>query len=182
MNNKHLALVIVGFLIICIVQGSLSMQNTANKRRAEAEKQRAAVNNSLSQLSRNTLQFNEFKDGSSHLVEYLQKWQSHFNEIDSAQRAELNISLRIKEDNLVSLAQRYEMITLKGNPTVPRALRAYLTFEDNYARVLNWIGRVEQQLPTMRIMSLQLTKGTAANDLRAVIMLDQPLIATVPAK
>jgi len=177
MNSKHLAVVVVGLLIICIVQGSLSMQNTANKRRQEAEKQRSAVNQTQSQLSRSTTQLNDFKKNSAYLVEYLQKWQSYFNEVDSAQRAELNISLRIKEDNLVSLSQRYEMVTLKGNATVPRALRAYLTFEDNYARVLNWIGRVEQQLPTMRIMSLQLSKGTAANDLRAVIMLDQPLAA-----
>jgi len=180
-NSKHLATVVIGFLIICIVQGSLSMRGAANKRQQEADAQRQAVNVAQGQLTRESNQLDEFRKNSSQLVDYLKKWQSFFSEVDSPQRAELNISLKIKDDNLVSLSQRYEMVTLKGNPTVNRTLRAYLTFEDDYTRLLNWLGRVEQQIPTMRIMSLQFTKGTAANDLRVMMVLDQPMIPPPPA-
>lgn len=180
MNNKHLAAVVVGFLIICIVQGSLSMRGAANKRQQEADTQRRAVSAVQGQLTRESGQLADFRKNSSQLVDYLGKWQPFFNDVDSPQRAELNISLKIKEDNLVSLSQRYEMVTLKGNPTVNRSLRAYLTFEDDYTKVLRWLGRVEQQIPTMRIMSLQFSKGTAANDLRATMILDQPMVPPPP--
>lgn len=152
------------------------MQGIANKRQQEANSETQLANAAQAQIIRDTAQLNEFKNTSTQLVEYLKKWQPYFNELDSAQRAELNLSLKIKEDNLVGLSQRYEIVTLKGNASIPRALRAYLTFEDDYVRLLNWFGRIEQQLPTMRINSIQISKGTAANDLRMTLVLDQPLI------
>lgn len=176
MNNKHVATIVIALLIVAIVQGSLSMRGIANTRQQEADKQSQLATAAQTQLARETLQFDEFKRSSTQLVDYLAKWQPYFSDLDSAQRAELNISLKIKENNLVGLSQRYEMVSLKGNASIPRALRAYLTFEDDYVRLLNWLGRIEQQLPTMRINSIQISKGTAANDLRMTIVLDQPLV------
>ena len=65
---------------------------------------------------------------------------------------------------------------MKGNASVPTALRAILIFEDDYVRLLNWLGQIEATMPTVRISSAHLTKGTRANDLRMEVAIDQPLI------
>ena len=84
--------------------------------------------------------------------------------------------MRIKEANLVNLAQRFEQSPLKGNASIPSTMRAYLTFEDDYARLMNWLGDLEVKMPTVRTSSARLSKGTRANDLRIELVLEQPLL------
>ena len=66
---------------------------------------------------------------------------------------------------------------MKGNDSIPKTMRAYLTFEDDYARLLNWLGDLEVKMPTVRTSSARLSKGTRANDLRMEIVLEQPLLS-----
>jgi len=84
--------------------------------------------------------------------------------------------MRVKEANLVNLAQRFELGTVKNNPSIPTAMRTYLTFEDDYPRLMNWLGDLEVKMPTLRISSVRLSKGTRPIDLRAEIILEHPLL------
>jgi len=65
---------------------------------------------------------------------------------------------------------------VKGNESIPKTMKAYLTFEDDYARLLNWLGDLEVKMPTLRTSSVRLAKGTRANDLRMEVVLEQPLL------
>lgn len=176
MNNKHIACVIVVVLIVCMLQGSAWMNSRMQKMQTEARDASSKVEASNQRLKIERRQLEELRTNSRKLIEYLKVWQPYFDAVDSPQAAELKISLRIKEDNLTSLAQRYEVVGQPGNKSLPYIMRAYLTFEDDYSRVLNWLGSVESQLPTARVSSLKLSKGTGANDLRMEMILEQPLL------
>ncbi len=177
MNKKHLACAIVFIVIICIVQASLSMNRRMLKMRADAAKAEQTANISSSQLTHEHLQLEGLRKTSKPLIDYLNLWQPYFSSVDSPQNAELKISLKIKEDNLITLSQRYEVASQKNNRSLPSLMRAHVTFEDNYSRLLNWIGRLEQELPTMRISSVRVAKGTGPNDLKLDMTLEQPIMS-----
>ena len=109
-------------------------------------------------------------------MDFLKIWQPYFQTIDTPQSAEINFTMRVKSSNLVNLSQRFDLVSMKGNTSVPTAMRAMLTFEDDYVRLLNWLGQIEATMPTVRVSSIHLTKGSRANDLRMEVSVDQPLI------
>ncbi len=175
MNNKHVACGIVIFLIICLAQGTLWMNRRMQKMQSDENKARQEANVASMQLMREQREFTELRTNSRSLIHYLDTWQPFFDQADSPQSAELKISLKIKEDNLVNLAQRYEVVPQKNNRSLPYLMRAHVTFEDDYARLLNWLGQIESQIPTMRVGSVRIAKGTGPNDLKMDLILEEPV-------
>jgi len=175
MNNKHVACGIVIFLIICLAQGTLWMNRRMQKMQKDEATARQQTNISSMQLQREQRELTDLRTNSRSLINYLQTWQPYFDEVDSPQSAELKISLKIKEDNLVNLSQRYEVVAQKNNRSLPYVMRAHVTFEDDYARLLNWLGQIEAQVPTMRIGSVRVAKGTGPNDLKMDLILEEPV-------
>lgn len=176
MNRKHLACILVGLLIVCIVQGTMWMKNRMAFVQSEAQKATTTANLTATQLLREKKSLSELSQSSEKLIDFLRIWEPYFSPDESPQSAELNITLKIKEDNLVSLSQRYEVVALKGNQSLPYIGRSHITLEDNYARLLNWLGRIETSIPTVRLSSLRVAKGTGKDDLRMEIIFEQPLM------
>lgn len=175
MNKKQMACVVVLVLVLAMVQGTLWMKKRMDNMRREAAKAEQKVKNSSTQLALEKKQLDDLRKNSSELINYLNLWQPYFAAIDSPQNAELKISLKIKEDELISLSQRYDVVTQK-NVTLPRLMRAQVTFEDNYARLFNWIGRMEAELPTMRISGIRMGPGTNPDDLKVSLTMEQPIL------
>jgi hypothetical protein len=175
MNNKHIACVLLILAIALIVQFTLSMNNRMMKTQGEANRARAAVSNASTRLQIERSQLAELEKSSKPLTDYLKVWQPYFAAIDSAQNAELKISLRIKESGVVSLSQKFGPVGNASNPSLPNLMRAQLVFEDNYVKLLNWLGQIESQLPTLRTKSLTLTRGSNQEDVRMQLVLEQPL-------
>ncbi len=176
MNSKHISCAIIALFIVLLVQFTLWVQGHSRKVQTEAEDAQRAESDATTQLSMENNQLADLRRRSADDIEFLRIWQPYFLTFDTAQSAEVNFSMRVKEANLVNLAQRFEPVPVKGNASIPNALRAYLTFEDDYARLLNWLGEVETNMPTVRTSSLRLSKGTRANDLRVEVILEQPLL------
>lgn len=176
MNSKHFACAIVAILIVLLVQFTLWFQNSRSKMQREAAVAQQAELAAAQQLTRERTQLADLRRQSVDLIEFLRTWQPYFESIDSPQSAEVNYTMRVKEANLVNLAQRFEQTPVKGNASVPTAMRAYLTFEDDYSRLLNWLGDLEAKMPTMRISSIRVSKGTRADDLRMELTLEHPML------
>ena len=176
MNNKHIACAIVAILIVALVQFTLWVQSTRTKVQNEAGAAQQAETDASAQLAQERAQLSELRRQSTDLIEFLRIWQPYFTTIDKPDSAEVNLSMRIKDANLVNLAQRFESAPVKGNTSIPTTMRAFLTFEDDYTRLLNWLGDLEVKMPTVRTSSVRLSKGTGANDLRMEVILEQPLL------
>ena len=176
MNNKHIACGIVALFIVVLVQLTLWVQGNRTKAQGEAGSTQQSEADANAQLTQERSQLGELRRKSEDLIEFLKIWEPYFSTVDNPQGAEVNFSKQIKEANLINLAQRFELTPLKGNDSIPKTMRAYLTFEDDYARLLNWLGDLEVKMPTLRTSSVRLAKGTRANDLRMEVVLDQPLL------
>ena len=176
MNNKHVSCGIVALFIVVLVQSTLWVQGNRTQVQNEASAAQQAEADANAQLNQERGHLSELRRQSTDLIEFLRIWQPYFTTIDNPQSAEVNLSMRIKEANLVNLAQRFEQSPLKGNASIPSTMRALLTFEDDYARLMNWLGDLEVKMPTVRTSSARLSKGTRANDLRIELVLEQPLL------
>lgn len=177
MNKKHMACVVVLILLIALVQGTLWMNKRMVAMQSNATQAETDARNSETLLMLEKNQYTELQKNSKELIDYLNLWQPYFAAVDSPQNAELRISLKIKEDNLISLSQRYSVVGQK-NPSLPKLMRADVTFEDNYARVVNWLGRMEAELPTMRVNSINVRQGTGPDDIKISMTLEQPILST----
>jgi len=176
MNTKHISCGIVALFIVLLVQLTLWVQSHRTKAQREADAAQQAENDANIKLNQERLQLSELRRQSTDLIEFLRIWEPYFSTIDNPQSAEVNLAMQIKESNLVNLAQRFEQAALKNNASIPTSLRALLTFEDDYVRLMNWLGDLEVKMPTVRASSVRLSKGTRANDLRMELVLEQPLL------
>lgn len=176
MNNKHISCGIIALLILALIQLTLYVQNNRTKVQREAADAQMAQEDASNQLVREQSQLADLRRQSADLIEFLRLWQPYFLTVDNPQSAEVNMSMRVKDANLVSLSQRFESSPVKGNESVPNTVKAMLTFEDDYVRLLNWLGQIETQMPTIRTSSVRLSKGNRANDLRMEISLEQPML------
>ncbi|MEI6071674.1 MAG: hypothetical protein WCS31_07765 [Verrucomicrobiae bacterium] len=176
MNHKHIACGIIALMILALIQTTLWVQKQRTTVQNEAATAQTEEEAAGTQLSLERSQFADLRRQSTDLIEFLQIWQPYFTTITNPQSAEITMQMRVKDANLVNLSQRFELSPVKGNTSIPSALRALLTFEDDYSKLLNWLGNLEKSMPTVRTGSVHLTKGTRANDLRMEVVLEQPML------
>lgn len=175
MNKKHIAVVVVAICIVLLIQFTLWVRGSMNKMQREAAAAAASEAAAITQLMGEQTQLSTLKRQSETLIAFLETWQPHFQTIDTPQSAEVNLAMRVRESNLVNLSQRFEQAGVKGNASLPSVMKAHLTFEDDYARLMNWLGRLETDMPTLRVSNLKLSKGTRANELRMEVTVEHPL-------
>jgi hypothetical protein len=188
MNNKHIACIVIALLCVLIFQG-VSMVRTralAMQKASETAKHGAELSGITLTTQRAVL--NDLKVKSADLIEYLGEWEPHFARLSTPESGEINVNALIKQDNLVLLAQRFEVSPNKtegvgavGVATIPRIVRAHLTIEDDFIKTMNWLGAVESKLPISRVSNLDITRGQTGNDVRMNVVIDIPQAVPRPS-
>jgi hypothetical protein len=56
------------------------------------------------------------------------------------------------------------------------ALVADLVVEDDYSKTLNWLGRLEEAIPTCRIIRCQIVRGDRGNDVHLDLQIQIPIL------
>jgi hypothetical protein len=178
MNEHKMACVLLLVAIAGMVFGTQKMRNRAiesaeardsAKAAAEsAELQRRITETNLLALDKNT------KD----LRETYQQWLPHFQGVKSPQQGEQQIGQIIRQSDVFVLSQRFEVkeVSPKMNAIIRKALVADLVFEDDYVKTLNWLGRLEQSLPSCRVTNCRLKRGDRGNNVRLELKVAIPIL------
>jgi len=177
MNNKHLACIVLGLLLVLIFYGVSTINTNLLKVQGQYRAKQSEAQTLNVKLNTERQVVTELRKQSEGLRSYLNTWEPFFAPIRSAQSSELNLNARIKEANLVSLSQRFEVVEGNKDNAIQKQMRAHLKFEDDYARLMNWLGNMETQIPVMRVSNVKLSKGESGNDLRMELVLDLPLMS-----
>ncbi len=175
MNNKHIAVILVGLLAFVFLQGILWVRGERDKTVARAQALQAEESTQRQLVAVQAAQLAQLKQSSVDLINFLDAWEVPLNLVRTTENAEALFITKIRDGNLSSLSQKFDRVALKAGSSLPAAVRAQLTFEDDYASLLNWLGRLETDLPTLRVNSLKISKGTRPQDVRLEATLDQPL-------
>lgn len=179
MNPKQIGCVILLAGILLCVQLGLSMSNSAKTIDAQAAEARKEAEGLRTQLGVEEDTLHDLQRQSQELLTFVEKWEPYFAVIEEQQSAETGISMKVREAAMLNLSQRYQQvphkINNKENPSLPILVRATLVFDDDFSKLLNWIGMMEKIKPTMRIGRLALSKGSRGEDLRMDVTLEIPL-------
>lgn len=122
----------------------------------------------------------DLQQQSADLLNFVAGWKPYFVLVEEQDSAQTAIRMKVCEDAIKTVSQRYEQVPHKiANEDVaslPTLMRATLVLDDNYAKLLNWLGTAEKIIPTVRIGKLDLTKGSRGENLRMELTLEVPLL------
>ena len=179
MNNKHLACILLGVVIALLAYVTLTIQGKATDMQQQAD---TAKNNALSAEELRNMKQRELAEkekGSAAIREYLKRWQEHFSKVSSVDAGTIMINEQVKAGGLTSLSAKIQNendVRAKG-AYLSNRLRGNFTFIDGYADCINWLGRVEEQLPTSRIVHCRITKGQRGDEIQMDVIVDVPVVA-----
>jgi len=175
MSNKQIACVVLSMIIGLMTYGTLSM----NKRMSAAAEasESASLKATAAENARKKSQVDLAKKtrDSQGLRDYLDEWQPYLNQTKADSDAERMFTQKLKQGSLIIFRQGFEPVKRSAGSSIPSALRARLVFEDDYHKLLNWMGSLESTLPTSRVSSCRITKGGKGNEIKMELAAEVPL-------
>jgi hypothetical protein len=180
MNSKQVACLFLLVGILLAVQGALNLQNKAQAASLQVDEALRTKQSLQTQLQAEHEILDDWQRQSRELLDFVEEWRPFFAIIEEQQAAETGISMKVREANMFNLSQSYQQIphriNNKENESLPLLVRASLVFDDEFSKLLNWVGMMERIKPTMRVGKISLSKGSRAGDLKMEVVLEVPLM------
>lgn len=114
---------------------------------------------------------------SDELRRFLQAWTPHVDRAQTEQEVESAIEFSLRDRGITLVRTRKtEVKNTRDNKFIPKTVLTTVVIEDEYAKVMNWLGDIEKRLPLSRVKICRLTGGSSARQLRLDVSLETPLI------
>jgi hypothetical protein len=177
MQEKQIACVVLVLAMAAFVYGTLTAHGKMVKEQKAALEARQAAIKAEGIASKAKRELTQLEDSTAQLRNFAKAWSPYVEAVSSSQATEQKVIDLIKDAGVFALSQRFELLDQKKDAFVKKRLRANITIEDHYAKVLNWMGAVESAIPVCRVSSCRLTRGQSGNDIRLELILDFPVIS-----
>lgn len=176
MNPKQLACVILLMFIGAMTYTAQIIHNKVNTTRAEAQDAEDSAVAMESERSTADIETAVFKANTEDVRRFLRSWLPSIERVQTQQEAEQTVELSLRERgiNLVR-SKKIEMKTTSINKIIPKSVLTTLTIEEEYAKVLNWLGDIERRLPTARMKVVQITGGSTGRQLKMDVSFETPI-------
>ncbi|MEM8954735.1 MAG: hypothetical protein AAGD22_11330 [Verrucomicrobiota bacterium] len=180
MKEKQTACVIVFLLAFAMGYGMKKFHATLVERQAEARAAEAEARTEENLRENTEKQLAVLKMGTRSLRDYFDQWLPHLGSAGAVEKEEQKIFDLIKSAQIFASSQRTEVKAASGDKEafIPQKLSAHLVIQDNYTKTMNWMGSLEEALPSCRIANIKLTRGVSRNDVQVEVTIDFPLIAS----
>lgn len=176
MNGKKIACLLLVMVIAAVAYGTQMMQIAATA----MDKERETANDEFIQADTETRKqegaLARRTEETRELRQFLATWTPIINRFQSGQDAEQELMKTIRNNSLLTLAQKLEIRENRTNPLVPKSLLASLTVQDDFAKTMNWLGEIERKLPVARVTSCRLKQGDAGGRVNLEVHFEVPLI------
>lgn len=186
MNEKKVACLLLVFIIAGVVYGTQVMQKSTAAIMAEKESAHEEFMTAETDCFKQEAGLKRRTEETRDLQQFLKAWTPVISRFQSGQETEQEILKTIKNSNLLTLSQKFEIRENRGSTTsttnttsntlVPKAFLASLTVQDDFAKTLNWLGELERKIPVARITGCNLKKGDTGSRVTMDIQLEVPLI------
>ena len=118
-------------------------------------------------------------------LNFAHMWQPYFALTDEANVAERGISMKLRQSELAVSRSSFKIVecsTLypRWSEAIPQVSQSEVVIEDNYAKVLNWLGMMENARSTMRICKISISRSAGKDSCRFDLLLELPLLKKSP--
>ncbi|MDB6007158.1 MAG: hypothetical protein JWR15_4145 [Prosthecobacter sp.] len=176
MNPKQIACIILLMVIGAMTYTAQIIHNTVATTRAAAEDAETAAITAETERETADIETKMFKTRTEEVRRFLRSWLPAIDHMQTQQEAEQTIELSLRERgiNLVR-SRKTEPKQMAGNKVIPRTVVTTLTIEEEFAKVLNWLGDIERRLPTARMKVVQITGGSTSAQLKMEVSFETPI-------
>lgn len=178
MKDKQMACIVLGLMIALMAFGIQKMRQKKVAMQAEADEAKEKAEAAEFQRKTSERALADLKQESAGLREYSEKWLPYLGSVWNTEQEEQRIIEIVKTGQVFATSQRTEVLNSDKDGFISKRLRAHIVIQDDYSKTLNWLGHLEESLPSSRISTYRLMRGLSANDVQMEITLDLPLITT----
>jgi hypothetical protein len=176
MNPKQIACIILLMVIGAMTYTAQIIHHTVATTRTAAEDAETAAITAENERSTAEIETTVFKTQTEEVRRFLRSWLPAIDHMQTQQEAEQTIELSLRERgiNLVR-SRKTEAKQTAGNKLIPKTVVTTLTIEEEFAKVLNWLGDIERRLPTARMKVVQITGGSTSAQLKMEVSFETPI-------
>jgi len=177
MNPKQLACVILmSFIGIIFYVGQIVHKNVgAMKAAAQTAIDESKAADNAKQLAEILL--TKTKGDTDELRRFLKSWTPSVQKVQTEQEMEAAIEYTLRERGISFVkSSKSETKTIAGDLFMPKLIISTITLEDEYAKVLNWLGDLEKRLPLARVITCQLTGGSSIRQIQLTVTIENPIV------
>ncbi len=176
MNPKQIACIVLLLIVGVLTYTAQMIHKTVATTRAEAEDAETAATTAENERSTAEIETAVFKEETEETRRFLRAWLPSIEHMQTQQEAEQTIELSLRERgiNLVR-SRKTEPKSSSGNKLIPKSIITTMTIEEEYAKVLNWLGDIERRLPTARMRVVQITGGSTSSQLKMEVSFETPI-------
>jgi hypothetical protein len=167
MNGKQMACIVLLMIIGAVTYGAQIVHKKAAVAIQAADDEAASAELAANDANVAKITLEKAKSDAQDLERFLVAWTPVIQRLSSRQEVESAVQANTREARVFVVSQKFEEKANVGERMRPRSILATLSVEDEYSKVLNWLGSLEKKIPLVRISSCRIS---AANTGRQVHM------------
>ena len=175
MNPKQIACFILMAFIGVLVYGAQIVHGKVNVMRSEAEDALSAATNSASERETAEIKAAVIKTETEEVRRFLRAWLPSIDKMQTQQEVEKAVELSLREKGISLIRARATEPKTSTNKLIPRSVLTTITVEEEYAKVLNWLGDIERRLPLARMKVVQVAGGASGRQLKLDVTFETPI-------
>jgi hypothetical protein len=176
MNAKKIACVVLLMLVGMVAYFGQILHQKAVAKLSEAEAAKNEVVTADGDAKVAEIKVGRIRNDAAEVLNFLEQWKPYAERFQTQLEVESAIQSSLRNTGLIIMSQKFESREDKNNPVLPRVVRAALVMEDEYAKVMNWIGELERKFPLTRMMSCDITGGETGRQVHAELAFEMPIV------
>lgn len=176
MKNHQAACAFLLVLVAGMLYGVNGLRNTTSAARDLARQSQSDAETAEQQAQLAQIQLKTLDSKTAELRLVYGEWKPHFEALRTPQDAEQRIAEVIREGDVFLISQKFEGREIDKGSVISDALVADLVVEDDYTKTLNWLGRLEEAIPSCRITRCTLERGERGNDIHLILQVQIPIL------
>lgn len=179
MKEQQVACVLLLVIIGVFIYGAQTFQQRSAAQRNEANTARDAAVAAQESFVSAKRALDQLTASTAGLRGYLELWEPHLRATQSAQATEQRVVDLVKQSDIFTESQRFEVLERRGDPVFSSALRAHIIVKDEYSKAMNWLGLLEESVPTSRLSSCVMRRAESGNDVHLSLIVDLPIAPSI---
>ena len=176
MNNHKAACFLLALVVVGMLYGVNQLRNASVKARDTAEAVRVQAESAEGEAQLAQIQLKSLESKTAALRQIAEEWKPYFERFATSQDAEQRIVDVIREGDVFLISQKFDSREIDKEALISHALVADLVVEDDYTKTINWLGAIEEQIPSCRISKCHLRRGDRGNDINLELQIQIPIL------
>ncbi|MDA7673146.1 hypothetical protein N8615_02000 [Verrucomicrobiales bacterium] len=175
MKNHKMACVLLVLLVGAMFFGTQKMRNRAVVAREAAESTKSSAELAEQDRRLAEIKLKSLEAKTADLRQSYEVWLPHFLAVQNPEAAEQRISELVRAGDIFLLSQKYEERKIDPDSMISRALVATLVVEDDYVKTMNWLGKVEDLIPSCRVAKCRMIRGDRGDNIHVELTIQVPV-------